>query len=108
MLNLYSYYWALRNEPKRIWEWWHRHSPITGKRYSLKEAFRAVWENPPCLDVSWDEDMERKPKEIKHYPDCEINNGGECDCKIPCQFKNSFTEKKLSEDCKLKHLKEGK
>lgn len=52
-----KYIWVLINEPKRLWKWWHRHNPITGKRCTLKEAFRVVWENPPCFDISWDKDM---------------------------------------------------
>ena len=55
-----KYIWVLRFEPKRLWQWWHRHNPMTGKRYTLKEAFRAVWENPPFFDISWDEDVEKK------------------------------------------------
>ena len=37
----------------------------------------------------------RKPKEIKHLPDCEVFNGGKCDCQakeireISCNDTNS-------------------
>lgn len=60
VMNIRNYLWVLRHEPNRLWKWWHRHNPFTKKRYSLREAFRAVLENPPCFDITWDEDMEKK------------------------------------------------
>lgn len=59
-MKLKDIFWALKNEPKRIWKWWHRHNPWTEKRYSFLEAVRAVIENPPCFDRSWDLDVESK------------------------------------------------
>lgn len=47
--------WALTNEPMRVWQWWHRKDLLTGRRFSFKEAVRAVIETPPILDIFYDE-----------------------------------------------------
>ena len=52
--------WALWFEPKRLWAWKHRHNPMcNGRKFTFLQAVKAVVNNPPCLDASWDEDMEK-------------------------------------------------
>jgi hypothetical protein len=53
MNKLKTIIWAVRNEPKRVWFWWHQKDLITGKRFSFYNACRAVCENPPCFDMMW-------------------------------------------------------
>ena len=51
--NIKNVIWALRNEPRRVWFWMHQRDLITGKRFSLFNACRAVVENPPSFDMMW-------------------------------------------------------
>ncbi len=64
-MQLKQIIWAITNEPKRVWQWWHRHYPPFGKRIGFIEACRAVCENPPCFDLSWDEDVEPELKKVR-------------------------------------------
>lgn len=59
MKNIKNLFWALQNEPDRLWAWMHRHNPFTKKRYGLFEAAKAVCENPRFFDKQWDIDMEK-------------------------------------------------
>lgn len=53
-----AYYLTAIREPKRVLTWKQRHNLLTGKTYSWLEAIRATYENPPCFDSYWDDEIE--------------------------------------------------
>ena len=41
----------------RVFDWMRKDNPVTGNKFTFKEALQAVWNNAPVLDGFWDEDI---------------------------------------------------
>ena len=53
-MKLSDYWWVLRNEPNRWLKALFYKYPWKKRWNPIKEAFRYVWENPPCFDSDWE------------------------------------------------------